>query len=44
MNTFFMLKIIDYLTVKDKIYLTFGFSFFLAKYVKQSKIFNSFVF
>ena len=39
-----MLKIIDYLTHKDKIYLTFGFSFFLAKYVKQSKIFNSFVF
>jgi len=39
-----MLKIIDYLTPKDKIYLTFGFSFFLAKYVKQSKIFNSFVF
>ena len=39
-----MLKIIDYLTDKDKFYLSFAFRFFLVKYVKQSKIFNSFVY
>ena len=39
-----MPKIIDYLTYKDKFYLSFAFVFFLVKYVKESKIFNNFVF
>ena len=39
-----MPKIIDYLTYKDKFYLSFVFRFFLVKYVKESKIFNNFVF
>ena len=39
-----MPNIIDYLTVKDKFYISFAFMFFLVKYVKTSKIFNNFVF